>query len=68
MRYIECETILETYDIPLGFEAGDGIAIGHIGNPDDLSEKLRETELKIRTRKSLDEILFENSWGNHFER
>jgi nitroreductase len=49
--------------LPEGFEPGTMIAIGYPGNPDELSEDLREREFQPRTRKLLSEIVFGPHWG-----
>jgi nitroreductase len=50
--------------IPDGFEAVTAAAIGYLGNPETLSEKLRERELAPRARKLLSEIAFSaGNWG-----
>lgn len=44
--------------LPDGFEPGTMSAIGYLGDPDTLPEKLRERELRPRVRKPLGEIVF----------
>ncbi|ARO13500.1 nitroreductase [Ketogulonicigenium robustum] len=45
-------------DMPVGWQAVFAGAIGEIGTPDSLPEKLAAREVEPRTRKPLDEILF----------
>ena len=52
----------ELYNIPDGFEPAVAFAIGYLGDPDALPEKLREREHLPRTRKPLDEIVFADEW------
>ena len=54
----------ETYDIPDGYQAITAVAIGYIGNPDDLPDRLRQAEIGERSRKPLNEIVFSGQWGN----
>ena len=39
-------------------------ALGYIGNPETLSEKLLQREQAPRTRKPLEEFVFSGSWKN----
>lgn len=39
------------------------IAVGKLGDPDQLDERRRDRELAPRTRLSLDEIAFSGEWG-----
>ena len=38
------------------------IAVGYLGSPAALTEPLRQRELLPRTRRSLEEIVFEGGW------
>lgn len=49
--------------LPEGFEAGSMWALGHPGDPADLSEEKRAAEEAERTRKPLDGVAFEVEWG-----
>ena len=49
-------------NIPEGYEPITMIALGYPGTLDQLPEALRERELAPRTRKPLDEFVFEGSW------
>ncbi|GBD32579.1 malonic semialdehyde reductase RutE [bacterium HR33] len=44
--------------LPEGFEPGTMSAIGYLADPETLPERLRERELRPRTRKPLGEIVF----------
>lgn len=46
------------FDIPADFEIGACWAIGYLGDPDALPERLRQRELAARSRKPLDEFVF----------
>ncbi|MBV9259644.1 MAG: nitroreductase family protein [Ktedonobacteraceae bacterium] len=49
-------------NIPEGNEPLVMIALGYPGNPEQLSEPLRERELSPRIRKPLNEFVFEGRW------
>ena len=49
--------------IPAGYEPVAMIAIGYPGNPDILSERLRERELRTRSRRPIGEWTFWGQWG-----
>lgn len=53
----------EAYDIPEGFEAWTGLAIGYMGDSERLSETLRARDLAERRRKRLTEFVFGGQWG-----
>ncbi len=49
--------------IPAGYEPVAMIAIGYPGNPDILPERLRERELRPRSRRPIGEWTFWGQWG-----
>jgi nitroreductase len=51
------------FAIPDGFEPVTMLAIGYLGAPETLDERLRERELMPRTRRPLSEFVFEETWG-----
>jgi nitroreductase len=51
------------FAIPDGYEPVTMVAIGYLGDPDQLDEKNRERELTARTRRPLSEFVFEGLWG-----
>jgi nitroreductase len=57
------EKARELYDIPEGYEAVTGIAIGHAGEPHRLPDHLRERDLARRPRRPLKEFVFAGKWG-----
>jgi len=63
MAGFHVEKARELFSIPEGYEPMTAIALGYIGEPDALPEKLREREQAPRTRKSLDEFVFTGHWG-----
>ena len=53
----------KTLAIPDGWEAVTGVAIGYLGDPAALPEKLREREATPSPRKPLAQFAFAGSWG-----
>lgn len=51
------------YQIPEEYEPATAVVIGYAGDPEVLSEKLRERELAPRTRKPLQDFVFGGQWG-----
>ncbi len=56
MAGFSIEIVKKEFDIPDGLEPITMIAIGYLGNPDLLSEKLKEREIAIQQRKPLNEL------------
>lgn len=54
MAGIDPEKARKIFNIPEGFEAVAGIAIGYAGEPNSLPDQLKERELAPRERKPLD--------------
>ncbi len=52
----------ETLNIPAGYQPLTMIALGYPAAPDTLPEHLRERELAPRTRKAVEEFVFQGSW------
>ena len=53
----------QIFGIPQGYEAVAGIALGYPGDPEALSEQLKQRELAPRSRKALDSFVFTGKWG-----
>jgi nitroreductase len=53
----------ELFDIPEGFRAVTGLAIGYASDPSLLPEELQSRDTSPRERKPLAEIAFSGSWG-----
>lgn len=53
--------------IPDDHEPAVVLAIGYLGNVDDLPEDMREPELAARTRKPLTEFVYGGRWGEPLE-
>ena len=67
MAGIRSDNIRECYSLPAGYEAVTGIAVGYLGDFNNLPDPLREQELAPRSRKSLREFVFSGSWGHYPE-
>jgi nitroreductase len=57
------EQAQSAFAIPALFEPAVVIAIGYLGDPDTLPDGLRARELGPRTRRPLEELVFEQAWG-----
>lgn len=53
----------EAFSVPPPFEPGVVIAVGHLGPPDVLPPDLRAREVGPRSRRDLEELVFEDTWG-----
>lgn len=53
----------EVYSIAEGYEPVAAIALGYLGDPNNLSEKLQQRELAPRSRKSLEQFVFSGKWN-----
>jgi nitroreductase len=58
----------EVLQIPKGWEAIAAFALGYAGDPNSLSELMRQRELAPRTRKPMSELVMSGKWGEpaHF--
>lgn len=63
MGGINRDKLRESYQIPEGYVPRVVIAIGYQGELKDLPEDLQARETAERSRKALEEIVFESSWG-----
>ena len=63
MAGIEPDKIREVYGVPEDYDPVTGIAVGYAGDPDSLSDDLREMELEARTRRPFNEFVFADRWG-----
>lgn len=62
MAGIEMDTIRDTYNVPDDFEPMAALAVGYLGDPDVLPEKLAKREQAERTRRPLNETVFGDGW------
>ena len=53
----------EIYGIPSDYEPVAAIALGYVGDPQTLSERLQQRENAPRKRKPLKEVVFSGSWN-----
>ncbi len=53
----------EIYGIPEGYEPVAAIALGYLGDPQTLSDKLQQREMSPRTRKPLETFVFSGGWN-----
>ena len=53
---------VQIFALPAGSQPLTVFAIGYPGDPASLPEGFRERELEPRTRKPLDEFVFDGSW------
>jgi len=63
MAAFDPEKAQHDFDIPPLFAPGIMIAIGYLGDPDALPPELRDKETAPRTRRPLEETVFEDAWG-----
>jgi nitroreductase len=57
------DKVRESYGIPEGYEPVTALALGYPGRPEDLPDKLWKAELEERTRRHLNETVFQGHWG-----
>jgi nitroreductase len=57
------EKARQIFDIPAGYEAWTGLAIGYQGESARLPEFLQERERQLRQRKPLRQFVFSGKWG-----
>jgi nitroreductase len=63
MAAFDPEKAQAEFEIPALFMPGMVIAIGYLGAPDALPDALRAREVGPRTRRPLEELVFEGGWG-----
>jgi nitroreductase len=63
MAGFDPEQAAEAFAVPPLFEPGVVIAVGCRGDADVLPDELRAREVGPRTRRPLDELVFEETWG-----
>lgn len=62
MAGFDVEKAKELYHIPQGYEPVDVIALGYLGDPHSLSERLQQRLSAPRSRKPLKSFVFTGSW------
>ena len=63
MAGFDSEKARKAFGIPDGYEPAAAVAIGYLGSPDSLPDRLRERELAPSARKPLAELAFGEKWG-----
>jgi nitroreductase len=63
MAGFDVEAARKRFAVPAGWEPASVIALGYPGDPDSLSEKLKQRELAQRQRKPLEAFVFSGAWG-----
>ncbi|MDX1646681.1 MAG: nitroreductase family protein [Longimicrobiales bacterium] len=64
MAGIDPEGAREAFDVPERFEVVAGVALGHLGDPEQLDDPgRRKSEVSERSRKPLGDLVFEGTWG-----
>jgi len=61
------ERVREEYALPDDFEAVTAIALGYLGDPQQLPEDLQAKERRARVRKPLSELIFAGTFGRAAE-
>jgi nitroreductase len=64
MAGFNVEAARERFAVPAGWEPVSMIALGYPGDPDSLTEKLRQREIAQRQRKPLGTFVFSGAWGH----
>jgi hypothetical protein len=64
MAGIRKEVIRETYAVPDDFEPMAALAMGYLGDPDRLPDKLARQERAERSRRPLTDTIFRDGWGD----
>jgi nitroreductase len=64
MAGFDSDKARQAFAIPADWEPVAAMAIGYPGDPETLSERLRERELAPRTRKPLSEFVMSGGWGH----
>lgn len=68
MAGIRPEHARDVYDVPDDCDVVAGVALGHLGDPHQLEDPdRRSSETRPRSRKPLEEIVFEGTWGQPAE-
>jgi hypothetical protein len=58
MAGFDHEQARASFAIPLDYDIGAVTALGYIGDPESLPERMRKTEVAPRQRKPLEEFVF----------
>jgi len=66
MGGFDFEKAVDTLGIPPGYEPVAMIAMGYLGSPDSLDEKLKAREIAPRSRNPLQDTAFSGHWGDTY--
>lgn len=67
MAGFDAELARQIFELPEGSEPMTVLAIGYLGDANDLPEALRQRELAARARKPLGEVAFKDHWNQPLE-
>ena len=57
-------TVAARLGVPGHYAVLSGIAVGRRGRPDEVDERVRGKEDRVRRRRSLDEFVYADAWGS----
>ncbi len=63
MAGIHADKAKELYNVPADFEVVTLFTLGYVGDLNDLPEEFHKGEQRVRARKTLAELVFENEFG-----
>lgn len=63
MAGFNAQAARERFAVPEGWEPVSVIALGYAGDPESLTETLRQREIARRERKPLEKFVFGGAWG-----
>ncbi len=66
MGGFDAQQAAQLFNVPEGYEALTVFAIGYAGDPALLPDRLREREVAARSRKPLNEFVFDGAWQEPF--
>jgi nitroreductase len=61
------DRVRELYKVPEGIQPLTGIAIGYLGDPNNLPDGYKQRDLAPRTRKPLKDFVFSGGWAKSSE-
>ncbi|HKJ02583.1 MAG TPA: nitroreductase family protein [Longimicrobiales bacterium] len=64
MAGIDPDRARDRYRVPEEFDVVAGVAVGYLGDPEELDDSSRrESETRERSRRGLEELVFQETWG-----
>ncbi|MEJ2054834.1 MAG: nitroreductase family protein [Calditrichaceae bacterium] len=64
MAGFDAEEARSAFSVPDNFEIKTAMAVGYFGDPENLPDKLKKSELSKRSRKEIPEIVYSGAWGS----